>query len=59
MLNWGASEFFGLLFFLPVFIYLTYVILDGLGIFRDVFKTRDEGEAENIFHHHFHYKSKR
>jgi len=39
MLNWGISEFFGCLFFLPIFIYLAFVIFDGIGIFRDVFKT--------------------
>jgi len=39
MLNWGISEFFGIMFFLPIFPYLTFVIFDGFGVFRDVFMT--------------------
>jgi hypothetical protein len=39
MLNYGPAEFFGTMFFLPVLIYLTFAIFDGIGIFRDVFKT--------------------
>ena len=58
MLDYGPSEFFGIMIFLPVLVFFTFAIYDGFGIFRDVFnfKTREDGEAESIFHHHFHYK---
>jgi hypothetical protein len=56
MLDYGIGEFLGSMFFMPVLIYFTFAIFDGIGIFKDVFKLKDGEEAENIFHHHFHYK---
>jgi hypothetical protein len=37
MENWGISEFFGIVFFLPLLSYLVFALFDGLSIFRDVF----------------------
>jgi hypothetical protein len=37
--NFSIEEFLGIMFFFPLFIYLTLVVFDGLGIFRDVFFT--------------------
>jgi len=56
MLDWGIPEFLGCMFFLPFLVYLTFTIYDGIGIFRDIFKLKDGEDADNIFHHHFHYK---
>jgi len=39
MLNYGISEFLGSMFFLPILVYLTFAIFDGIGIFRDIFKS--------------------
>jgi hypothetical protein len=38
MVNYGIAEFLGCMFFLPVLIYLTFAIFDGLGIFKDIFE---------------------
>lgn len=56
MINFGIAEFLGCMFFFPFLIYIFYALFDGLGIFKDIFKLKDGEEAENIFHHHFHYK---
>jgi len=37
--NLTISDFLGIIIFLPFFIYMTLVIFDGIGIFRDIFYT--------------------
>lgn len=37
--NLTVKDFFGCMIFLPFFIYFTLTLLDGLGIFKDVFFT--------------------
>jgi len=38
MENYSIGEFLGIVFFLPFLIYITIVLFDGLGIFKDVFE---------------------
>ncbi|GAH98228.1 unnamed protein product, partial [marine sediment metagenome] len=57
--NFTIENFLGVILFLPIFIYLTLVIFDGIGMFRDVFSIPDSEEKEEnkeITHHHFHHK---
>jgi len=35
--NFSIGEFFGIIFILPLFIWLPLQLFDGIGIFRDVF----------------------
>jgi len=37
--NLTIGDFLGITFFLPIFIWLPLVLLDGLGIFKDQFYT--------------------
>jgi hypothetical protein len=39
MENYTIKEFFGFLFLAGIFIWLTFIFFDGIGIFRDVFYT--------------------
>jgi len=35
--NFSIEQFLGITLFLPLFIYFTLVVFDGIGIFRDIF----------------------
>jgi len=37
--NLTIEHFLGCVIFLPIFIYLTLVVFDGMGFFRDMFYT--------------------
>lgn len=42
--NLTISDFLGIVIFMPFLIYLTLVIFDGIGIFRDIFYTSNRRE---------------
>jgi len=37
--NLTIGDFLGVIIFMPIFIWLTLVLLDGFGLFRDIFYT--------------------
>lgn len=37
--DYSIQEFLGMIFFLPILIWLVLVLFDGIGIFKDVFFT--------------------
>jgi len=39
IVNWGISEFFGTIMFLPFIMYLTLMVFDGVGLYKDWFFT--------------------
>lgn len=58
MLDFGVSDFVGILMTIGLFAYLTTLLQWGFfQMIKHFFK--DEEKTDNIFHHHFHYKSRR
>jgi len=39
--NLTISDFFGVIIFLPIFIWLTLILFDGIGILKDIFYYSD------------------
>ena len=57
MIDYGVSDFIGILITIFLFAYLTNLLQWGLfQVIGHFFE--EEKEHENIFHHHYHYKAK-
>lgn len=56
MLDYGVSNFVGILITIGLYAFLTNLL--QWGIFQVIEQFfQDEKDHENIFHHHYHYKA--
>jgi hypothetical protein len=56
MINYGVSDFVGILITIALYFYMTNLLWWGLFQVMEQFFL-DDKEHENIFHHHYHYKA--
>lgn len=57
MINYGVSDFVGILIVIGLFAYLTNAL--QWGFFQVIKNFFEDDKLNKVFHHHFHYKSKR